>query len=322
MRVSVIEGRIPIAKGASLRTSVVVGTDLAVRVVRHATVVVVEAAGTAAVEAVSVTASVTGSVEAVPVDAGAVVAGEAGVRSNETGAAGVSVYARYGVVIEVAVAIVTGTVVAVGGVVVEVAAPPVSAVEAYAEVAPAVVDAAVVANGGSPVAGVPVVAVAGYSPSSRGSIGLRLRRGVEPMLLVPTGSHRLPMPSNRGSTCSRRRGLRAECSQGRREGPAGPPVVRRTEVRPLGVRRTAVCRTGVCRPEVRCTEEFRIAAVRRTEECRTEECRTAAVVRRTAAVVRRTAAVVRRTAVVRRFGGLCCSRRTGSAYVCTVPGRR
>jgi hypothetical protein len=79
-------------------------------------------------------------------------------------------------VIDVAAILPSGTEVVIAAVVVVVAASPVSAVEAYAEVAEAVVDATVVADGGSPVAGVPEVAASPIAPITGGPEGAGVRR--------------------------------------------------------------------------------------------------------------------------------------------------
>ena len=81
-----------------------------------------------------------------------------GVYVSEAGSAWVAGVSVIAAVVEVA-AMPAAADVAVGAVVVEAAAAPVSAIEAYAEVAEAVVDAAIIADVGAPVAGVPEVAV-------------------------------------------------------------------------------------------------------------------------------------------------------------------
>lgn len=91
--------------------------------------------------------------------------GSYGVGVNEAGAARPAGVAVIGTVISVSGVEAN---VAVGAVVPEAAAAPVSAVEAYAEVAEAVVDTAVVANVGAPVACVPEVAAVAVAPVAGG----------------------------------------------------------------------------------------------------------------------------------------------------------
>ena len=90
------------------------------------------------------------------------------VSADEAGAAGVISEASVGAVIGKAV-VEAG--VPVGAVIPEVTAVPVAAVEAYAEEAEAVVNAAVVADGRAPVSGVPVVAVGVIAPVAGGPQG-------------------------------------------------------------------------------------------------------------------------------------------------------
>ena len=95
---------------------------------------------------------------------GAAVAVKVASAMDPAGAAGASIeVSGIGAVIDVA-ATPAGMEVVVAAVVPEVSAAPVSAVEAYAEVAEAIVDAAVVADGGTPVAGVPEVAAGSIAP--------------------------------------------------------------------------------------------------------------------------------------------------------------
>ena len=137
----------------------------------------------------------------------------------------------------------------IGAVIPEVAAVPVATVEAYAEEAEAVVDAAVVTHDGAPVSGVPEVAVGVIAPVAWGPQGPCVGGSTHGpcILLVAVAGRR--MPSSRGSRCSRRRGPGAGRSQGWRAGLAGHPEVRRTVVRPAGgvtvLRQCCSRRTGL-----------------------------------------------------------------------------
>ncbi len=121
--------------------------------------------------------------------------------ARSAGVAGVAVIAA--VIVVAAVPAVAD--VAVGAVVVEAAAAPVSAVEADAEVPEAVVDATVVADVGAPVAGVPEVAAVAVAPVAGGPEG----SGVgccDPGALYPLVAVTGPGPSSQVSRCSHRRG--------------------------------------------------------------------------------------------------------------------
>src|SRR6185312_3833278 len=83
--------------------------------------------------------------------------------AREAGAAGAPIESADGAVIDVAEAVTIAEVV-IAAVVAEVAAAPVSTVDAGAEVAETVVDAAVVADTAAPVTGVPEVAAAAPAP--------------------------------------------------------------------------------------------------------------------------------------------------------------
>ena len=89
--------------------------------------------------------------------------------AGEACSAGVSVVTGVGAVVYVVEA---DAYVAVAAVVPEASAAPVSAVEAYAEVAEAVINAAVVADVWAPVTGVPEVAVGSVAPVARVSEGV------------------------------------------------------------------------------------------------------------------------------------------------------
>lgn len=102
--------------------------------------------------------------EVVSIDVRAAIATKVSVGMDEAGAAGPPVIAVVGCVVDVVSAVPAGAEVVVAAVVPEVSAAPVSTVEAYSEVAEAVVDSAVVADGGTPVAGVPVIACGTVGP--------------------------------------------------------------------------------------------------------------------------------------------------------------
>jgi hypothetical protein len=118
--------------------------------------------------------------------AGSTAIGADAVGAGEAGPAGVS--GDVGIGAAVGVEATTVADVAVGTVVPEATTAPVSAVEADAEVAEAVVDAAVVADDGAPVAGVPVVAVVAVAPVAGGpkcsGIGSSDPCAVDPLIAV------------------------------------------------------------------------------------------------------------------------------------------
>jgi len=85
----------------------------------------------------------------------------------------------------------------IGAVVEEAATVPIPAVETYAEVAEAVVNTAVVADGTAPETGVPVVATAAPSPPAGGPESANVRR-IDPGAIDPGVSAAVPGPVARG----------------------------------------------------------------------------------------------------------------------------
>src|SRR6185437_8453854 len=125
--------------------------------------------------------------------------------SGKAGASGSSVESTHWTVIDVSK--VAATEVVVAAVVPEVAMAPVSATEAGAEVSEAIVDAAVVADGRSPVSGVPEVAAVTPAPVSGGPERIFVRRfnpgSVDPFIALTcpgpvAGSPDIAFPWNGG----------------------------------------------------------------------------------------------------------------------------
>ena len=112
-----------------------------------------------------------------------------------------------------------GPEVAIGAVVPETAAIPITAIETGAEVAEAVIDAAVVANCGSPVAGMPEIGAITPTPPAGSPKGADIRRK-HPRAVDPVIAIRAVGPIARSPDITVSRGYRLRIDRNRRRGNA------------------------------------------------------------------------------------------------------